>query len=183
MRADLAPNLWGAEIIFRRPNFRMTFLGKNFQIFLVINRFFLFSFTSSHILIYNIVYHSLFFTKNVYLIKTISLLHFFVSCYNFRTLPITLLLQILGDECIGRPHLKFWGTVPPVPPRSPPMDQLLSQDKIDGQGVLHVMIRGPGGIYAHGRWRVELNQLERQRDEEEYNCQFRVKALSNDNKR
>src|SRR6218665_94681 len=60
--------------------------------------------------IYNI-YHTLFLTKNVYLIKPISLLQLSHASNN-TTSP-----NIGGDECMGRPPTSnFGGTVPPVPP-------------------------------------------------------------------
>src|SRR6218665_2033473 len=48
--------------------------------------------------------------------------HNFSLCSCFHAHPTTLLLKILGGPMHGRsPHLKiFGGTVPPVPPRSPP---------------------------------------------------------------
>ena len=43
-----------------------------------------------------------------------------VNIPDFRTRPTTQLLEILGDECMGRSHIKnFGGTVSPVPPKSP----------------------------------------------------------------
>src|SRR6218665_2033637 len=54
---------------------------------------------------------------------TISSENNFSLCSCFHAHPTTLLLKILGGPMHGRsPHLKFWGTVPPVLPRSPPLD-------------------------------------------------------------
>src|SRR6218665_3094369 len=49
--------------------------------------------------------------------------HHFSLCSYFHAHPTTLLLNILGgDQCMGRPPTSnFGGTVPPVPPRSPPL--------------------------------------------------------------
>jgi len=45
--------------------------------------------------------------------KRIPWRHLFLLCSSFRAHPTTLLLKI--------PHI-FGGTLPPVPPRSPPLD-------------------------------------------------------------
>src|SRR6218665_877191 len=46
----------------------------------------------------------------------------FTQFVYFHTHPITLLLQILEGRIHGpSPHLKFWGDLPPVLPKSPPM--------------------------------------------------------------
>src|SRR6218665_4155548 len=47
--------------------------------------------------------------------------HNFSLCSCFHAHPTTLLLKILEDQCMGGPHLKFWGDRPPSPPRSPPL--------------------------------------------------------------
>src|SRR6218665_1778906 len=48
--------------------------------------------------------------------------HNFSLCSCFHAHPTTLLLKILGDQCMGGPPTSnFGGTVPPVPPRSPPL--------------------------------------------------------------
>src|SRR6218665_942674 len=48
--------------------------------------------------------------------------HNFSLCSCFHAHPTTLLLKILGGQCMGGPpHLKFWGDRPPSPPRSPPL--------------------------------------------------------------
>src|SRR6218665_974199 len=69
--------------------------------------------------LYNI-YIALFLTKT-----SISHTHKnpFFFCSYFRTLPITLLLQILGERMHGpSPHFKFQGTAPSSPrSRSPPI--------------------------------------------------------------
>src|SRR6218665_869607 len=57
--------------------------------------------------------------------------HFLLFCSYFRAHPTTLLLKILGGRMHGlSPHLKFWGIVPPVSPRSPPLTPL-AQTKIN----------------------------------------------------
>ena len=49
---------------------------------------------------------------------------FFYSCSYFRAHPTTLLLKILGGGCMGHPPPQILGgTVPPVPPRSPPLSR------------------------------------------------------------
>jgi len=46
----------------------------------------------------------------------------FLLCSYFHAHPTTLLLKILGDQCMGRPPISnFCGDRPPVPPRSPPL--------------------------------------------------------------
>src|SRR6218665_1930191 len=48
--------------------------------------------------------------------------HNFSLCSCFHAHPTTLLLKILGGPMHGRsPTSNFGGTVPPVPPRSPPL--------------------------------------------------------------
>src|SRR6218665_2447511 len=50
---------------------------------------------------------------------------YFLLSSSFRAHPTTLLLKILGDQCMGRPPtLNFWGDRPPSPPSSPPLVQL-----------------------------------------------------------
>src|SRR6218665_147812 len=54
-----------------------------------------------------------------------SLMTPFLLCSYFRAHP-TLLLKILGDGCMGRPHLKFFlGDRFPSSPRSPPLTKSL----------------------------------------------------------
>ena len=43
-----------------------------------------------------------------------------VSSY-FASHPITLVLKILGDGCMGRPPTSNFGGRPPSPPKSPPV--------------------------------------------------------------
>src|SRR6218665_2227958 len=48
--------------------------------------------------------------------------HNFSLCSCFHAHPTTLLLKILGDQCMGGPPTSnFGGPSPPVPPRSPPL--------------------------------------------------------------
>src|SRR6218665_74066 len=48
--------------------------------------------------------------------------HLLLLCSYFRAHPTTLFLKILGGRMHGpSPPQIFWGTVPPVSPRSPPM--------------------------------------------------------------
>src|SRR6218665_28233 len=65
---------------------------------------------------------TVFLTKDLYFIKKIyrPISPFLVTSY-FSAHPLTILLQILGDECTGVPHLKFWGPSPQYPTKSPPM--------------------------------------------------------------
>src|SRR6218665_193641 len=42
--------------------------------------------------------------------------HHFSLCSYFHAHPTTLLLKILGDQCMGRPHLKFLGGPSPQSP-------------------------------------------------------------------
>src|SRR6218665_1894605 len=49
---------------------------------------------------------------------------FFTLFMLSRTSDNTILLKILGNQCMGGPSTSnFGGTVPPVPPRSPPLEQ------------------------------------------------------------
>src|SRR6218665_889501 len=48
--------------------------------------------------------------------------HYFSLCSYLHAHPTTLLLKILGGQCMGRPPTSnFLGDRPPVPPRSPPL--------------------------------------------------------------
>src|SRR6218665_1050913 len=78
---------------------------------------------------YNRIYMTRFLTKIFKMLtknldfrtKTSSLTPFLVSSY-FSSHPITALLKILGGGYMGRPPTSNFGsTVPPVPPKSPPM--------------------------------------------------------------
>ena len=97
---DLAPSLGGI-----RKKCSMTFLGKNFHFnrdnfwlpYFSHRLCFLPLFTVWH-LIYNIM--ALFFTKNLYFRKHSFMTPFLLSSY-FHTHPI--LLEILGDGCMGGP--------------------------------------------------------------------------------
>src|SRR6218665_793109 len=60
--------------------------------------------------------------------------HHFSLCSYFHTHPTTLLLKILGGQCMGRPPTSnFGGTVPLFPPRSPPLvSKLLGYNRCFG---------------------------------------------------
>src|SRR6218665_2999766 len=54
--------------------------------------------------------------------KRIPLWHFFYSVRTFARIRQHYFSKYWGDGCMGRPHTSnSWGTVPPVPPRSPPL--------------------------------------------------------------
>jgi len=54
----------------------------------------------------------------------------FILSSHFRMHPITLLLEIWGDGCMGRPPPHFFGgAVPPVPHKSPPLVPIHPSDK------------------------------------------------------
>jgi len=85
--------------IFRGPKFlNDVFFGKNFH------------------------FHAQFTRKSTISEKNSLTTPISLLCSSFRTRPTTLLLKILGGtNAWAVPHLKFWGTVPPVPSRSPPL--------------------------------------------------------------
>src|SRR6218665_204146 len=95
---------WGKMSIFRvkmtffshRPAFTIfPFFSQIFRIFTMLN-----------------VVYDPFLTR-----KTPFLLYSY-----FHTHSTTLYFsKYWGDQCMGRPHLKFWGDRPPSPPRSPPL--------------------------------------------------------------
>ena len=104
MGGDLAPSLRDGKK-FRGPNFpNDLFLWKKIH-FTAENCFFcllpgLCCLTSDTC----ITNMTTFLQKNVYFRQNISsLTNFFLICSYFATLPITLLLQILGYGCMGRP--------------------------------------------------------------------------------
>src|SRR6218665_1316395 len=113
----------------------MTFFGKNFHfhaknsddLFLVIYQVFLiftlFRFSVS--LLCKMSYMTLSSQEKALFQKSIlNDTYFFYSVRAFTPIPQHYFSKYWGDQCIGRPHLKFWGTVPPVPPRSPPLHLL-----------------------------------------------------------
>jgi len=72
--------------------------------------------------VWNLKYHncSPFLTKTFsFTTQNSSWRPFLVSSY-FASHPITVVLEILGGW-MAVSHLKFWGTVSPVSPKSPPM--------------------------------------------------------------
>jgi len=131
------------ESIFRHQTFDRLFLGKKFHFntenfwlpFLVIDRllsvFYLSLLSEIWFLIYTIYDPFLFLTKNLYFPpKNCWTTAFFQHFQLSRAFHNTSSPNILGDRCIDRPHLKFWGDRHPVPPKSPPM-ALLSQSLRD----------------------------------------------------
>ena len=65
-----------------------------------------------------------FLTKNLYFRTKNSFMSHFLGTSYFPAHPITLLLQILEGRMHGpSPTSNFGGTVPPVPPKSPPVGQ------------------------------------------------------------
>src|SRR6218665_3492644 len=91
------------------------FQGKNFH-FLVIDLVFrIFPFFSQIFRIFtmlNVVYDAL-LTRNIL---------FFYSVHTFKRIRQHYFSKYLEDQCMGRPHLKFfWGDRFPSPPRSPPL--------------------------------------------------------------
>src|SRR6218665_1416006 len=110
--------VWGTEK-FSRTKFSNYLFMKFLRTFLVIDCLLLVSTLLN--LIYNIYDPFLDENGTVHISqqKILSSHPFLVTSY-FPAHPITLLLRILGDRCIGRPlTLNFGG--PPVPPKSPPM--------------------------------------------------------------
>src|SRR6218665_737680 len=119
MGGDLAPSLGDAtkfsrtfpeKFPFSRPKILMTFFSSDFDSLL---RFSVSYCIKCHIwpFLHN---KKLSFNKK-FLDDT-----YFLLCSSFRAHATTLLLKILGGPMHGSsPHLKFWGTVPPVPHRSP----------------------------------------------------------------
>src|SRR6218665_2447540 len=72
----------------------------------------------------NVVYDP-FFTRKSTISKKNSLIRpFFYSVRTFARIRQRYFSKYWGDQCMGRPHLKFFfgGTVPPVPLRSPPLN-------------------------------------------------------------
>jgi len=114
MGGDLALSLGDGKKI-RRLNFQMTYFRKKFHF--NADNFWLFwsstvfclSFTSLCYQKFYIPYTTPFLTKNLYFGTKIPSCTFVGP--NIFKHPISLLLQILGDECMGHPLLKFWGTV------------------------------------------------------------------------
>jgi len=124
---ELAPSLGGREknfadkifewlfwekFPFRRRKFRMTFLSSTiFCLF--------FPVSTVNLILCNIhVCDPFLAEKPLFRTKHFFLTLFLVSSY-FATHPTTLLLEILGDECTGRPPTsKFGGAVPPQYPLS-----------------------------------------------------------------
>ena len=131
MGGDLAPSLGGTEKKLRTKfsNVQTTFFRKKFPFYC---QKFLMTFFShrpyfvcllpvstvvSEIL--HIAYTALFLTKNLYFRKKSSITPLLVSSY-FLAHPITLLLELLGDGCMGRPpHLKLGGPSPSSPKSLP----------------------------------------------------------------
>src|SRR6218665_374740 len=64
--------------------------------------------------------------------------HHFSLCSYFHAHPTTLLLKILGDQCMGRPPTSNFGgdRPPPPPPRSPPLLDTPSTTVRDLGGLL-----------------------------------------------
>src|SRR6218665_2614301 len=71
---------------------------------------------------FNVVYiYDPFLTRTTTISEKNSLMTpFFYSVRTFVRIRQHYFYKYWGDGCMGRPHLKCWGTVPPVPPRSPP---------------------------------------------------------------
>src|SRR6218665_2851228 len=117
MGGDLAPNLGGTQKIFCGPIsekmsiFRVKIYDDLFLVIDLVLRIFPFF---SHIF-------RMFTMLNVVTISSQKNHHFSLFSY-FHPHPTTLLLKMLGGPMHGpSPHLKFGGTVSPVPPRSPPL--------------------------------------------------------------
>src|SRR6218665_1843688 len=120
MGGEMAPNLGGTKKFFRGPIsgkisiFRVKISDDLFYflvIDLVLRIFPFFSHIFRMFTMLNVVYDH-FLTRKP---------PFFTLSY-FHAHPTTLLLKILGDQCMGRPPPQiFGGTVPPSPPRSPPL--------------------------------------------------------------
>src|SRR6218665_810846 len=87
----------------------MTFFRKQFSF--SIFYLYLLSDMISHDLIYNI-YHSFLDTKNVYFTQKITFFPFVISYASNNTRSP----NIGRTDAWAVPHLKFWGTVPPVLP-------------------------------------------------------------------
>src|SRR6218665_1661189 len=107
---NLAPSLGGCKKIFADPDFRKIsiFTAKiSDDLFLVIDQVFqIFSFLS--LIFRNYVKCRLWpfpHMKNT----------FFYSVHTFARIRQHYFPKYWGDECMGRPHLKFGGNVPPVP--------------------------------------------------------------------
>src|SRR6218665_3963860 len=102
---------------FARPKFLMTFFSHRpgFSDFT-----FTFPRFSLSLLCY-MSYMTLSSQENTLFQKIILLWHIFLLYSYFRALPTTLLLQLLGDGCMGRPPPQILGDRPPSPPRSPPL--------------------------------------------------------------
>jgi len=125
---DLAPSLGGRKKC-RGPNFWMTSLGSYFH-FDIENFWWPFFNHWPYIVALlpvsavNLIWCNicdLFLAKKP-LFQNKTLLHLFLVCSYFATHPITLLLEILGDGCVGRPPTSnFGGPSLPVPPKFLPM--------------------------------------------------------------
>ena len=118
--AETWRRIWGDQKTFSRPNFRKNFhfQGKNFWwpfflvIDLVLRIFPFFSHIFRMFTMLNVVYDH-FLTRKP---------PFFTLFKLSRTSDNTTSQNIGGDQCMGRPPPQILGgTVPPVPPRSPPL--------------------------------------------------------------
>src|SRR6218665_1153428 len=95
--------------------------------FLVINQVFLILTLSFQILcvfiVSNVIHDPFFTTKSPLSIKKILDDTYFSSLQAFAPIPQHYTSQnIGGTNAWAVPHLKFWGTVPPSPPRYPPLN-------------------------------------------------------------
>src|SRR6218665_2894073 len=96
------------------------------DLFLVIDQVYLLLTISFQILcifiVSNVVYDPFFTTKSPLSTKNSLTTRIFYSVQAFTPIPEHYFSNYWGDQCMGRPPPQiFWGTVPPVPPRSPPL--------------------------------------------------------------
>src|SRR6218665_324622 len=127
--AETCGRVWGGRNkFFADISEKMSiFMPKNSDdLFLVIDQVFLILTLSFHILcvfiVSNVIYDPFFTTKSPLSTKNSLMTPIFLLSLGFRAHPTTLLLIILGGPMLGpSPTSNFGGTVPPVPPRSPPL--------------------------------------------------------------
>src|SRR6218665_17807 len=102
---------------FSRPKILMTFFSHRpgFSDF-----YSLFS-DSPYLYCVNFVYHPFFTTKNTFKKEFLDDTYFFTLFELSPPFTQHYFSKYWGDQCMGRPHLKFWGDRPPSPPRSPPL--------------------------------------------------------------
>jgi len=129
--AETWRRVWGDGKKFRGPNFPKIFFYENISIFnaenfwrpFLIIDLLLSPFASLPLSKIWYIPYIFFLTKNLYFTKNIPSSHIFLSTAYFPAHPVTLLLQILTDGCMGRhPPQIFLVTVSPSLPKSPPMN-------------------------------------------------------------